>query len=675
VIFPIEITMKNFLSLSGSKLSGLLRAGFLFTAFILLGFNRSDSNQYLVDNKHKAIQDICYPPTFTLRSTDVTQANVNDAKIIISNIDNATRYAISENGPAGIDFSKSILINAGKREIEIKNIPNPATIKAYTVRVYNTENCYADQTVVLEHVNFANLADYSKLELVQGVDIHTPQLDEIVTFTTLIINKGNKTATNVIVQNILSSSLKVVYFYADKGVFESIGGSWGVGNVNGGETLKLIIKAKVTQPGLSYCTSYIFRQNGIEKDMKNPVANADESDYGVSCVSVPVSLKKDETYRVTLKRYSGVKWYYKNIASGLYEEITKNTSPNIAVINKDSSLSIAKGGEYTFSKASGTCNITSCCPILVEGCVGPKIVIDSIYCNKKVDSYSIRVKLDGDDWALVQQIYAATTNIGMPTSYDFLKRLNKLPLQSSAGYVVANGNGFYTVENVPAFMPNVSLTATDITGNCSTSKIVNAPNCNVAPVQIPLVLNQNETFSPGSAMPAFSVTNTSKGTEVLWFDNETSEKPIATGLEFTPKKGGTYYVAARDKKTRVVSERRELTMTEVHDSEEEMFSTKVCKCESATMKPDDDLSKVTISAIYPNPANNEVNFDYSLPENIPAAKLIFFNLSGTVVGTYTIENTDTRVKISTADWMDGTYVYQVLINGKRFVSNKFIVVH
>ncbi|RZK34824.1 MAG: DUF4238 domain-containing protein, partial [Hymenobacter sp.] len=214
-------------------------------------------------------------------------------------------------------------------------------------------------------------ADYSKLELIQAVDIHAPQLDEVVTFTTLIVNKGRKTATGVTIQNILSSSLKVVYFYADKGIFESIGGAWGVGNVNGGETLKLIIKAKVTQPGLAYCTSYIWRQNGVEKNMKNPVPNVDEHDYGVSCVSVPVSLKKDETYRVTLKRYKGVKWYYKNVASGLYEEITKDTSPNVAVINKDSSLSIAKGGEYTFSKASGTCNITSCCPILVEGCVGP----------------------------------------------------------------------------------------------------------------------------------------------------------------------------------------------------------------------------------------------------------------------------------------------------------------
>ncbi len=673
MILAIETTMKNFLSLSKNTFSGFFRVGLLFFAFILLGFNEGDSNRFL--KEEEVVQSRCFPPTFTLRSVDVTKAGTNDARIIISNIDNATRYAISENGAAGIDYSKSILINIGKKEIEIKNLPNPATIKTYTVRVYNTETCYIDQNIVLEHVNFATLTDYSKLELIQAVDIHTPQLDEVVTFTTLIINRGNKAATGVTVQNLLSSSLKVVYFYADKGIFESIGGSWGVGNVNGGETLKLIIKAKVTQPGLAYCTSYIWRQNGKEKDTKTLSVKTDESDYGVSCVSVPISLKKDETYRVTLKKYSGVKWYYKNVASGFYEEITKDTSPNIAVINKDSSLNIVRGGEYTFSKASGTCNITSCCPILVEGCTGPKIVIDSIYCNQKIDSYSIRVKLEGDDWALVQQIYAATSNIGMPTSYDYLKRLNKLPLQSSAGYVVANNDGFYTVENIPAFMPNVSLTSVDITGNCTTSKIVNAPNCELPAVQIPLVLNQSETFSPGSPMPAFSVTNTAKGTEVLWYDDEQAEKPIATGLEFTPKKAGIFYVAARDRRTRVVSEKRELKMTEVRDSEEDMFSTKVCKCESATMQPNDDLSEVSISALYPNPADNEVNFDYNLPANLPSAKLVFFNLSGTIVGTYNLENTDSKIKVNTADWMAGTYVFQVIVNGKRLVSNKFIVLH
>lgn len=663
--------MKNFQSSSENIYTFIHKVCFILLAFVFLSSNKSDSNQLI--GREEAVQ--CFPPSFLLHSVDVTQAGVSDGKVYISNIYNATRYEISQNGNSGMAYAKALPIEPSRREIEIKNLPNPVSTTSYTVRLYNSETCFAEQTITMEHVNFASIADYSKLELIQAVDIHNPQLDEVVTFTTVIINRGNKQATNVAIQNVLSNSLKVVYFYADKGTFESIGGIWTVGNVNGGETLKLVIKAKVTQEGLSYCTSLIWRQNGIEKDIKNRLASEDESDYGVSCVSVPVSLKKDETYRVTLKKYKGVRWYYKNPSSGVYDEITKDTSPNVAIINADSSLSIAKGGEFTFSKASGSCNITSCCPILVEGCTGPKIVIDSIYCNKKVDSYSIRVKLLDDDWALVQQIYAAITNIGMPSSYDYLKRLNRLPLQSSAGYVVAHNNGFYTVENIPAFMPNVSLLATDITGNCSTSKIVNAPNCNLPMVQTPLVLNRNETFSPGSAIPAFSVTSSAKGTEVLWFDDENAQTPIATGNEFVPQRAGTFYVAARDRKTRVMSEKREITMTEVKDTDEDLFATKVCKCESATIKPDDDFSKVSISALYPNPADKEVNFDYSLPEHLPSAKLIFFNLSGTVVATHGIENKETKVTIPTADWVDGTYFYQLTINGKRIVSNRFLILH
>ena len=91
------------------------------------------------------------------------------------------------------------------------------------------------------------------------------------------------------------------------------------------------------------------------------------------------------------------------------------------------------------------------------------------------------------------------------------------------------------------------------------SKIVNAPNCNIQGVQAPLVLNQIETFATGNEIPTFSVVSTAKGTDVVWFDNENATKPIATGTVFTPSQAGTYFVAARDRKTKTLSMKRELT--------------------------------------------------------------------------------------------------------------------
>ncbi|MFY7910469.1 MAG: T9SS type A sorting domain-containing protein [Emticicia sp.] len=648
----------------------LLCAGLVFT-----NSTAYSTNARLKEPNVKSAKADCLPPIFTLRSIDVTQPNTNDAQLILSNIQNARRYSVSEKGTAEMTYAKATVLDPTKKEVVIRGLPNPANFTSYTVRVYNSETCFADQTIVLEHVNFADLVDESRLELIQAVDNHNPTINETVTFTTIISNKGNKAATGVEIQTLISSSLKVVYFYADKGVFESTSGLWALGNVNGGETIRLVIKAKIVLQGLSYLTSYIWRQNGKERDIKARTATDGGDDYGVSCVSVPISLKKGENYKVTLQKYSGVKWYYKNVSTGIYEEITRNTPADIAVINKDSSLSVLKGGEYTFSKLVGSCNVSSCCPILIEGCSGPKIVVDSIYCNKKIDSYNIRVKLLDDDWSIVQQAYLATTNIGMPTAVDYLKRLNRLPLQSSAGYVVAHGDGYYTIENIPAFMPNVTMVATDISGKCSNSKIVNAPNCNIQGVQAPVVLNQIETFSSGNEIPSFSVVSNAKGTDVVWFDDENATKPIATGTYFTPTQPGTYFVAARDRKTKTLSMKRELTLTEIIAPKEGVFKDKVCKCESATILPDDDFSKVTITALYPNPADDHLTLDYNLPESLPSAKLLFFNVSGTVVASYGLESNENKIKVSTATWMEGTYFFQLSVNGRKMKSDKFIVMH
>jgi uncharacterized repeat protein (TIGR01451 family) len=668
--------MQNFQGLLKRFFGNLFVTTLLFSSLILLSSSNYDLHTRLNSTKEKSAKADCFPPIFMLRSVDVTLPSVNDAKLIIANIQNAKRYAFAEKSAASsMTYAKAAPIDPTKKEIEIKGLANPENKTSYTVRVYSSETCFAEQTITLEHVNFAELAEYSQLELIQAVDNHNPKVDETVTFTTIIMNKGSKAATGVDIQTLLSSSLKIVYFYADKGAYESNGGLWSIGTVNGAETIKLVVKVKVTQQGLSYLTSYIWKQNGKERDIKARNGSNGGDDYGVSCVSVPISLKKGDNYKVALKTYSGVKWYFKNTSSGVYEEINKNTPATIATVNADSSLSILQGGEYTFSKLVGTCNVGSCCPIVVEGCSGPKIIIDSIYCNKKIDSYSIRVKLLDDDWSIVQQIYAATSNIGFPTTADYLKRINRLPLQSSAGYVTANGNSFYTIENIPAFMPNVTLVATDISGKCSSNKIVNAPNCSVAGVQTPLVLNQSETFSSGAEIPSFSVVSAAKGTEVVWFDDENATKPVSTGMVFTPTQAGTYFVAAQDRKTKAISTKRELTLTEIKPANDGKFKDNVCKCESATILPDDDFSKVTITALYPNPADDHLTLDYNLPENLPNAKLVFFNLSGTVVASYGLETNDKTIKVSTLNWNEGTYFYQLSVNGRKMVSNKFLVMH
>jgi hypothetical protein len=91
--------------------------------------------------------------------------------------------------------------------------------------------------------------------------------------------------------------------------------------------------------------------------------------------------------------------------------------------------------------------------------------------------------------------------------------------------------------------------------------------------------------------------------------------------------------------------------------------------------PGDDFSKVTITALYPNPADDHLTLDYNLPETLPTANLVFYNISGTVIASYGLENSDTKIKITTETWREGMYFFQLSVNGRKMKSDKFIVVH
>ena len=190
-----------------------------------------------------------------------------------------------------------------------------------------------------------------------------------------------------------------------------------------------------------------------------------------NCVSVPVNLKKDDVYRISFQKYKGLTWYYKDAADN-FLDINEFTHSAMAEVNADSSLSIKQPGEYTYIKKVGACTFNSCCSVIIEGCKGPPIIVDSVYCNTTVDSYSMVVHVENDNWSIVEKVYYALSNLSFPVLTIFLRRLNVLPLTASSGYVTSLGGGYYRIDNVPAFMPNVTLVSTDISGACRNVKIV-----------------------------------------------------------------------------------------------------------------------------------------------------------------------------------------------------------
>ncbi len=87
-----------------------------------------------------------------------------------------------------------------------------------------------------------------------------------------------------------------------------------------------------------------------------------------------------------------------------------------------------------------------------------------------------------------------------------------------------------------------------------------------------------------------------------------------------------------------------------------------------------DLSNVTLSDAYPNPADNTVSFSCSFPQN-SLAKVIIRNVLGSIVKAIDITNNSVKVRLNTSELADGVYFYTFLVNGNSQVTKKLVIRH
>jgi hypothetical protein len=85
--------------------------------------------------------------------------------------------------------------------------------------------------------------------------------------------------------------------------------------------------------------------------------------------------------------------------------------------------------------------------------------------------------------------------------------------------------------------------------------------------------------------------------------------------------------------------------------------------------------KITVSNIYPNPANDFAMVDYSITGNINEASMSFYNLLGNEVGSFELDKNDRKLKVQTTNWDSGVYLYQLVIDNKKVVTKKLLVRH
>lgn len=85
--------------------------------------------------------------------------------------------------------------------------------------------------------------------------------------------------------------------------------------------------------------------------------------------------------------------------------------------------------------------------------------------------------------------------------------------------------------------------------------------------------------------------------------------------------------------------------------------------------------KLTVSNIYPNPADDFANVDYVISSQVGEAKITFYNVLGNEMKEEILDKDQRKVRISTREWNNGIYLYQLSSEGKSLVTKKLLVRH
>lgn len=85
---------------------------------------------------------------------------------------------------------------------------------------------------------------------------------------------------------------------------------------------------------------------------------------------------------------------------------------------------------------------------------------------------------------------------------------------------------------------------------------------------------------------------------------------------------------------------------------------------------EDNLRPMEMSQAYPNPASSTVNFDYYFDGNLTA---VVCNLLGQEVLRQELNNNDGQMSLSVADLNDGIYFCTMMVNGRAWTTQKFVV--
>lgn len=83
--------------------------------------------------------------------------------------------------------------------------------------------------------------------------------------------------------------------------------------------------------------------------------------------------------------------------------------------------------------------------------------------------------------------------------------------------------------------------------------------------------------------------------------------------------------------------------------------------------------KWMLSAPYPNPASDQISFNYRLPSDTYSARLVLRNLTGVIVANHELDKAGRRIRLETENFNNGIYMYTLFINEQAMTTKKLII--
>ncbi len=85
--------------------------------------------------------------------------------------------------------------------------------------------------------------------------------------------------------------------------------------------------------------------------------------------------------------------------------------------------------------------------------------------------------------------------------------------------------------------------------------------------------------------------------------------------------------------------------------------------------------RITVSNVYPNPASDFAELDYTVQSSVRDAKVIIYNVLGSPVAEYVLDKNDRKLRINTREMPTSVYFYQLAVDGKKVATKKMLVRH